>query len=256
MSHLSPLTSHHSPPAALPYHSELSLWLAVDPLSDKYPGASLYVYCAGNPVRLVDVDGRFPIKIHKEIFQNALNGQNCGPIYNLTQYGNGYYADIIHVGRSSTHMDNMKGTKSISNAYKRAMSNFNSNMIEGNYVSAGENLHTIADFYSHSNYVELYQQYMGDEIKTASDIRPFSEMMNDEEFMTFVESKGGLKTGTYKISEHFSSDAESHYMKNLDTSTSNNGRVKYGNSNRHKAAVNAAQKEINKVVKPFLSECN
>lgn len=30
----------------------------MDPLSDKYPGASPYVYCAGNPVRLVDVDGR------------------------------------------------------------------------------------------------------------------------------------------------------------------------------------------------------
>jgi len=38
--------------------SELSLWLAVDPLSDKYPGASPYVYCANNPVRLVDPDGR------------------------------------------------------------------------------------------------------------------------------------------------------------------------------------------------------
>ena len=45
-------------PAALPYNSELSLWLSVDPLSDKYPGSSPYVYCANNPVRLVDVDGR------------------------------------------------------------------------------------------------------------------------------------------------------------------------------------------------------
>ena len=45
-------------PAALPYNSELSLWLSVDPLSDKYPNLSPYVYCADNPVRLKDPDGR------------------------------------------------------------------------------------------------------------------------------------------------------------------------------------------------------
>ena len=51
MPQLSPLTSHFSP---LTFH----LWLSVDPLSDKYPGGSPYVYCGNNPVRLVDVEGR------------------------------------------------------------------------------------------------------------------------------------------------------------------------------------------------------
>ena len=40
------------------YNSTLSLWLSVDPMSDKYPGLSPYTYCANNPVRLVDPDGR------------------------------------------------------------------------------------------------------------------------------------------------------------------------------------------------------
>ena len=40
------------------YHSTLSIWLSVDPMSDKYPGLSPYTYCANNPVRLVDPDGR------------------------------------------------------------------------------------------------------------------------------------------------------------------------------------------------------
>ena len=39
------------------YNSDLSIWLSVDPMSDKYPGVSPYVYCANNPVRLVDPDG-------------------------------------------------------------------------------------------------------------------------------------------------------------------------------------------------------
>jgi len=36
------------------YSPELSAWLSVDPLSDKYPSMSPFMYCAGNPVRLVD----------------------------------------------------------------------------------------------------------------------------------------------------------------------------------------------------------
>ena len=36
------------------YHPTLSIWLSVDPMSDKYPGVSPYVYCGNNPVRLVD----------------------------------------------------------------------------------------------------------------------------------------------------------------------------------------------------------
>ena len=40
------------------YHSDLSIWLSVDPMADKYPGVSPYTYCANNPVGLVDEDGR------------------------------------------------------------------------------------------------------------------------------------------------------------------------------------------------------
>ena len=39
------------------YNSDLSIWLSVDPMSDKYPSLSPYVYCANNPVKLVDPNG-------------------------------------------------------------------------------------------------------------------------------------------------------------------------------------------------------
>ena len=39
------------------YSSDLSVWLSVDPMSDKYPSLSPYTYCADNPVKLVDPDG-------------------------------------------------------------------------------------------------------------------------------------------------------------------------------------------------------
>jgi len=48
------------------YDSDLSVWLSVVPiaigtLAGKYPSMSAYMYCAGNPVMLVDPDGRAPV---------------------------------------------------------------------------------------------------------------------------------------------------------------------------------------------------
>ena len=39
------------------YTSDLSIWLSVDPMSDKYPSMTPYNYCNNNPVILVDPDG-------------------------------------------------------------------------------------------------------------------------------------------------------------------------------------------------------
>ena len=39
-------------------HELMTMWLSVDPMSDKYPSISPYAYCAWNPVRLLDPDGQ------------------------------------------------------------------------------------------------------------------------------------------------------------------------------------------------------
>ena len=39
------------------YNSDLSIWLSVDPQVAKYPSLSPYVYCADNPIKLVDPNG-------------------------------------------------------------------------------------------------------------------------------------------------------------------------------------------------------
>jgi RHS repeat-associated protein len=40
------------------YTDWASIWLSVDPLSDKYPHLTSYNYCANNPIMLIDPDGR------------------------------------------------------------------------------------------------------------------------------------------------------------------------------------------------------
>ena len=59
------------------YSSDLSIWLSVDPMSDKYPSLSPYVYCANNPIKLVDPNGEdviFPDDPSKKnFFQRGWN---------------------------------------------------------------------------------------------------------------------------------------------------------------------------------------
>ena len=40
------------------YSPYLSIWGSVDPMSDKYPHQSNYMYCSGRPVNVIDPDGR------------------------------------------------------------------------------------------------------------------------------------------------------------------------------------------------------
>ena len=39
-------------------HEIMSMWLSVDPMADKYPNISPYAYCAWNPVKLIDPNGK------------------------------------------------------------------------------------------------------------------------------------------------------------------------------------------------------
>lgn len=39
-------------------HELMTMWLSVDPMADKYLSISPYAYCAWNPVKLIDPDGR------------------------------------------------------------------------------------------------------------------------------------------------------------------------------------------------------
>ena len=93
--HLSIFSSQFSsPPAARHYHPTLSIWLSVDPMSDKYPGVSPYVYCGNNPVRLVDANGR-EISTHTDKDGNV-----------LAVYDDGYLGIFKHTDKEVTEFYN------------------------------------------------------------------------------------------------------------------------------------------------------
>ena len=53
------------------YSSDLSTWLSVDPMASKYPSLSPYVYCANNPVKLVDPNGDSIINPYKRLIDEC-----------------------------------------------------------------------------------------------------------------------------------------------------------------------------------------
>ena len=48
-----------------------TLWYGIDPLFEKYPDFSPYNYCAGNPVKLVDPDGKDTLKISSKLHKGG-----------------------------------------------------------------------------------------------------------------------------------------------------------------------------------------
>ena len=56
------------------YTDWASIWLSVDPMSDKYPHLTSYNYCANNPVMLIDPDGKEGWPITRQWEQSDIKG--------------------------------------------------------------------------------------------------------------------------------------------------------------------------------------
>ena len=82
----------------------LTGWLSVDPMMDKYPSISSYSYCAWNPVKLVDPDGRMIDewdfnKTTGELEWVSDRGHNTGTNYvNIVDSYGGYYGSYVGSG--------------------------------------------------------------------------------------------------------------------------------------------------------------
>ena len=156
-------------------HELTTMWLSVDPMADKYPGISPYAYCAWNPVKLVDSDGEFPAPIHavmvfKACMKTGVSGiLRIGPKNILRMcVGASVIADGFHWKRPQVHLDGYNNQNAeLTSAYNNAISDYQNAFSDGDYFRAGEALHTIADFYAHSNYIESYDEYSRDKALSA-----------------------------------------------------------------------------------------
>ncbi len=92
-------------PARSRGNPKISLWLSVDPLAGEYPGMSPYNYTAGNPINLVDPDGRKVIptnalKANKDLYKLFLMAQQNSVYKKVFRYFiNDYNHVYIHVAQ-------------------------------------------------------------------------------------------------------------------------------------------------------------
>ena len=95
------------------YSSDLSVWLSVDPMSDKYPSLSPFVYCANNPVKVVDPNGETFVGVDGENVE--VNQEKNGKI----SVGNNASDDL----KRMASMINESGSKTAARQFMRLSKN-------------------------------------------------------------------------------------------------------------------------------------
>lgn len=208
---------------------------------------------------------KFGIKTHKNKIQDAFIGadfSNCAVRW--MRFGVGFFSDIILIFKSSVHLDNYKGNDCLVKAYKDAINSFHQHADRKRYILAGVNLHTVGDFYAHTNYIDLYSLYARQQglSMEKEDIPEFSKMMNSQKFLQFANTQGGLRAGTYGffsdlIEKIFKTKPKegSHTLMNLDSNKSINGGKPYvpGSSfTKHEAGVYVATEECRNLLQRLL----
>ena len=79
------------------YSSDLSIWLSVDPMSDKYPSLSPYTYCANNPIKLVDPNGE------KVLPTSAFQNSAYNRVFQKLSQTNKTYQSLISNYQDDSH---------------------------------------------------------------------------------------------------------------------------------------------------------
>ncbi|MBQ3945775.1 MAG: hypothetical protein II670_09235, partial [Alphaproteobacteria bacterium] len=98
-------------------HALMTSWLSVDPMADKYPSISPYAYCAWNPLKLVDPNGRDVWKVSED-----------GHVKKTSNVGGNKKQTIIY---ANGNIATFRGTK-----YHTVMSDLEDKKGESNTISS------------------------------------------------------------------------------------------------------------------------
>ena len=80
-----------------------SLWYGVDPLAEKYPSIYSYCYTFNNPVKIIDPDGKEPIKPQAGTAQGFVNKLNTTGTKSGTKHGKAAHDAMLGFGKMEFH---------------------------------------------------------------------------------------------------------------------------------------------------------
>ena len=188
------------------YNNKLGIWMSVDPLKGKYPSFTPYNYCFNNPVRLFDPSGMFPADIHALVICSVYKERN---IY-LELAKQALLCDWQLANVNQEHFDNFDSYEQVNNLCES----------RGGFLNLSE--HTIGDFYAHSNYVNIWTDFLkSDEGKkyTDADMPAFENMGDIPAFDKIVKNE--LQTTTWKKGETDRDHDNGTRFKSKDTADKN-----------------------------------
>jgi RHS repeat-associated protein len=232
------------------YDTRLGRRWNVEPLASKYPFISPYAVFGGNPIRFIDPKGNFPVDIHYDITYRALGkfGLHYIEKRNIA-WDASVTSDLFFMKRESVHLDNYTDFDGILKVYNSAVLKTNIAAKNENFnTKAAIAMHTILDFYSHSNYVSIYMEYLKkeklpfnmDEVPTLQDV------LKDDKYSGFRDMlQDQLRTGTY--GKGADKDAlEYHDNMSLDSPNKGMGKkpVEGTEYNYHDVGVKVSEKAL------------
>ena len=126
----------------LPTIDNVSKWLSVDPLADKYPNISPYAYCAWNPINAIDPNGEEWTDVDGNVIQDHTNIK-AYIFYNKDEFSSQtmqMYADLeAKYGKGSVAISDVRTTKD----FKQDWQNMSSGIIQEVNINHHGNNQTI-----------------------------------------------------------------------------------------------------------------
>ena len=190
-----------------------------------------------------------PSKIHPSLLPKISDKLRCGNMDSAVYY---YHGD--HLG-SASWITNGNGTPVQHLQYMpygEPFVNERTTGYEERFTFMGKDLHTIADFYAHSNYIGLYMEYVGNNPGKELDAIPtFSDVLTNDKYSDFKQIlEKNLKTGIYNslIEDRNSTDLDSHHLMNYDCPESYMGNRDYNGLKGYDIAYSLAEREVNNAI--------
>jgi hypothetical protein len=181
------------------YYSEDNYSLQIVWKKNELQKSGVDAYTEDNPIYKIDPDGQFAIPIHAQITASAAKTAKLTATQTYFLVKGAQAADMLGFSEE-WHFDNKADYKQVSAQWK-AIGERISDRPSWDYYGLGADLHNVQDFYSHSNYVELYVDYYkkNNDGATPDAVPTYDVGVKDAEFNKVLE--GSLKTGTFGVGE-------------------------------------------------------
>ena len=97
------------------YDFRKGFWNSVDPLADNYPGNTPYLYCNGNPIMLIDPDGRVVIAASRVAQERLLSTLSCEE-RGYVSFDTKGQINLDRLNRCNSTSHNMTALKALANS--------------------------------------------------------------------------------------------------------------------------------------------